>query len=225
MSCWPSRSSASLASGSAAATCVRSTISRAPRCRQPWCSAANCWRRWPARQPIAHTGLAIQLVQVLISSRSAGSFFPAARRGGLGQAGAATSSTTTASGGRLVVDTRLGMSLGHTVCLPRSASLSKINRFVQQPSSSLDSLSGAIAGTMKVYRQALQSGKGESEAKRIERLRTLGVRVFVRLTDELHAVAWPTATAFSLEVCFGKFSQTRAPSPLCADQTMGPCPG
>lgn len=109
---------------------------------------------------------------------TSGSFFPhysSQKRGG------STSTFRLASPGRLVVDSKMGLYLGHS------------------PVTSLDDFGYAVAATVKAYKNAQRTEKeNESESNKIERLKSSNIRVWKHLPPSLEVLCWPTTVAFSL---------------------------
>lgn len=112
----------------------------------------------------------------------AGSFFPHVG-GRLQNRGAATADHKLAAPGRLVVDTRRGLELGHA------------------PASAIDEAGLAIAAGIKAYRNTQRSkDETESEEKRAERLKAVGLRLWSNVPPVMRLQCWPTVVAFSLMI-------------------------
>jgi quinol monooxygenase YgiN len=110
----------------------------------------------------------------------AGCFFPhkGGRNGSLGGAGSADRQ---AAPGRLVVDTRRGLDLGHA------------------PAAAVDELGHAIAAVTKALRNIDRSlGQNDLPGKRLERIQSAGLTVWSVLPKPLELICWPTVVAFSL---------------------------
>jgi hypothetical protein len=108
-----------------------------------------------------------------------GSFFP--HLGKQNTIGGASSAHSKSASGRVMVDSRRGLELGHA------------------PASAIDDCGLAIAAATKAYRNAQRSQNGgESDQKRLERLKTAGLRVFPTVPASMEDVVWPTVVAFSL---------------------------
>jgi quinol monooxygenase YgiN len=115
----------------------------------------------------------------------AGSFYPhigGGNGGGGGRSlGGAGSADRRAAPGRLVVDTRRGLDLGHA------------------PAAAVDELGHAIAAVTKSLRNIDRAlGENDSQEKRQERLQSAGIMVWSALPQPLELLCWPTVVAFSL---------------------------
>jgi len=103
-------------------------------------------------------------------------FFAHNKTGG----GGASASTVRAGDGLAIIDTDLGMRLGH------------------RPASGGDDFGAAIAGSLQTLRSAAGGARGdESEGQRLTRLREKGLYVHRRLSNEAAVTLWPTVVAFS----------------------------
>ena len=111
----------------------------------------------------------------------AGCFFPKASRGP--SRGGAGSADRLSAPGRLIVDTKRGLELGHA------------------PAAMVDDLGVAIAFETKRFRQVQRSvAATASERERDDRIAASGLKLWRTLPDSLALFCWPTAVAFSLTV-------------------------
>lgn len=137
-----------------------------------------------ATSPPAELKRRADLIRLLGGSHSywayrAGCFFPHKARGP--STGGAASADRRAAPGKLVVDTKRGLDLGHA------------------PAASVDDLGVAIANTTKALRSIDRSlGDNESTEKRLERLQGAGITVWSELPKAMELLCWPTVVAFSL---------------------------
>lgn len=130
----------------------------------------------------------------------AGCFFP--RVGGGGSRGGASAADRHAAAGRLIVDTRRGLDLGHA------------------PVAAVDDLGAAIAEVTKRLRTVQRAlGETQSEQERAERLTSAGLTVWPRLSGNLELLCWPTVVAFSLTIKQWGFVLVEGlqPVPISAD--------
>ena len=112
----------------------------------------------------------------------AGCFFPKVSRGGK-SVGGAGSADRLAAPGRLIVDTKRGLELGHA------------------PAAMVDDLGVAIAEHTKRFRQVQRAlAATASERQRADRVAASGLKLWRALPDDMALFCWPTAVAFSLTV-------------------------
>jgi hypothetical protein len=141
----------------------------------------------PPPPPPAELLRRAELIRALGATHSyrayrAGCFFPHFSGGrNDGAVGGAGSADRRAAAGRLVVDTRRGLDLGHA------------------PAAAVDDLGHAIAATTKTLRNIERSlGENDSTDKRRERLQAAGITVWSTLPKAMEMLCWPTVVAFSL---------------------------
>eukprot|EP00290_Baffinella_frigidus_P029199 CAMPEP_0180223982 /NCGR_PEP_ID=MMETSP0987-20121128/21777_1 /TAXON_ID=697907 /ORGANISM="non described non described, Strain CCMP2293" /LENGTH=1030 /DNA_ID=CAMNT_0022186659 /DNA_START=27 /DNA_END=3119 /DNA_ORIENTATION=- len=108
----------------------------------------------------------------------AGCFFPKVNASSMG---GSSSRDRQSAGGRLIVDTRRGLELGHA------------------PVNMSDDLGIAIAMETKKLRQIQRAlTSSDSERQRQERVQASGLRLWQKLPPSMRLLCWPTVVAFSL---------------------------